>query len=1390
MIHKTWLGLGLVAMCLGFAGGAAESAQAAVPALTGLSASSSYGNAGNVPLGNALTLEAWIYPTGWRSYSGREKHGLNFMVKGLLGSHWDYVFCLQENGILCLGNTSGYLGVMNQRISLNRWTHVAVTVDNNTGDLRFYINGVYAGAGSGWQGRNPARKGFLSASGHALNIGGFNQRGWGYNNDNFLGKMADVRVWNVVRSAADIAACKDRQLTGKEAGLQAYWTFVGGAADKTGHGYNLSLGGSAACTAEAGPELEAAGGITAAMRSPANGGNGRVGAVVALDAGGVNSSGTISAVTFYVNGRSMAGQVNNNGTNWSATAQWTPLAAGSYSIYAVATNATSGMAGRTATISFAVPGPFVPGGIPVPGSWIEAEHFDVFGYSDTTAGNAGGVFRPNESVDITTASGTNYLVGWTPSGEWMDYTLNVQSAGQYRVGALVAAKGTGGRFTVSMNQTMQTVAVPDTGSWSASAWVWTDDAFLCPTAGVYVMRVMMTQAGTGGNVAAFDRFALGELVRGPYHEEMFVLPSAVAASGILEAENFDEGGAAKGAYHDTTPGNTGNSYRTGDVDISTTNGVTVVGWNPVGEWMEYTVRVPVSGMYAWSIRAGSPSGGGKYNLLLDGATRLAGQSVPATGAWTTYAWTAETNVHFTVGVHTMRVAVAVADASGNFAAVDSYRFRLLSKDQSAYPAGVAHAVPGTIQAEDFDLGGADTAYADTTVGNAGGKYRTGENVDISAGGSGFVIGWTPAGEWLEYTLQVPEAGSYVFRADVAASGTGGKFRVLVDETNATEWLTVPNTGSWNTFVPVDSLVQLSSGIHTMRVALATAGTGANVAAIDAFHLLEPLLTLSPATTNLGCGSSIGNRLAVTANVSWTAVSDAAWLSVASGASGAGNGAVLFTAAANTATNARTAHITVTGGGISQTCTVTQVAQSRPFNGLAMAVPGVIQVENFDNGGEGIAYHDTTAGNAGGRYRTGENVDISTDSSCSGYCIGWTPAGEWLEYSVNVATAGTYRLQARLAAKGTGGKFRVLVDGVNASGDVSVPNTGSWSVYQTVAAPQMLNLSAGDHILRLVMVTVGTGGNVAAFDSLTLASATPYGGVARAVPGVVEVEDFDEGGEGLAYHDTTPGNAGGKYRTGENVDISTDSVCSGFCIGWTPASEWLGYTIHVTTSGVYTVAVRLAGNGTGGEFQLQAGTNMSSVVSVPNTGAWNVYGTVSASLYLEAGTQQVRLRMTKISTGGHVAAFDKMTFALASPAPHGVAAPRAMGADKAELDSILPVAVLSDDGDEVAAAAAADGDGESIWCGLPQKDGWWLALTYEPPMDMQSLSIETEAVSAADVRVLTSADALTWAEPFLTGFEDALPVEAVRYLWLIFTDPDGIPPAIREVVITPPADEIP
>ena len=152
-----------------------------------------------------------------------------------------------------------------------------------------------------------------------------------------------------------------------------------------------------------------------------------------------------------------------------------------------------------------------------------------------------------------------------------------------------------------------------------------------------------------------------------------------------------------------------------------------------------------------------------------------------------------------------------------------------------------------------------------------------------------------------------------------------------------------------------------------------------------------------------------------------------------------------------------------------------------YLGAPFDLPVKIEAEDYDAGGEGVAYHDQDAANNGGQYRTGEGVDleICTDVG-GGYNLGWLSGGEWIEYTVNVPASGEYEINTRVASDATGGAFRVTFNGVDKTGDLVVPVTGGWQNWTTVSAT--VTLAAGPQIMRFVALSDGF--NVNYFDVLS------------------------------------------------------------------------------------------------------------------------------------------------------------------------------------------------------------------------------------------------------------------------------------------------------------------
>lgn len=136
-----------------------------------------------------------------------------------------------------------------------------------------------------------------------------------------------------------------------------------------------------------------------------------------------------------------------------------------------------------------------------------------------------------------------------------------------------------------------------------------------------------------------------------------------------------------------------------------------------------------------------------------------------------------------------------------------------------------------------------------------------------------------------------------------------------------------------------------------------------------------------------------------------------------------------------------------------------------FNGAPISIPGILQAENFDIGGEGFTFHDSDLKNITGELRPDEGIDIYNLGNDK-YLVADNYPGEWLEYTVNVAEKGEYSITAYIAAFAGGGTFTVSV-GNNTSDPVQAPTTYSW--VNTKSVSFKMNLDAGSQILRINII---------------------------------------------------------------------------------------------------------------------------------------------------------------------------------------------------------------------------------------------------------------------------------------------------------------------------------
>ncbi len=140
--------------------------------------------------------------------------------------------------------------------------------------------------------------------------------------------------------------------------------------------------------------------------------------------------------------------------------------------------------------------------------------------------------------------------------------------------------------------------------------------------------------------------------------------------------------------------------------------------------------------------------------------------------------------------------------------------------------GVAWPIPGTIEPGNYDVfeggNGQNVTYFDMSNSNAGG-YRPDEFVDASYSSTeGATVGWIAGGEWLEFTVNVTQTGTYsmAFRYASGNPAGGGPFYLQIDGKTLTDPITVPSTSTtnWSTWATrTVTGIPLTAGERKLRV---------------------------------------------------------------------------------------------------------------------------------------------------------------------------------------------------------------------------------------------------------------------------------------------------------------------------------------------------------------------------------------------------------------------------------------------------------------------------------------------------------------------------------------------------------------------------------------------
>ena len=234
-----------------------------------------------------------------------------------------------------------------------------------------------------------------------------------------------------------------------------------------------------------------------------------------------------------------------------------------------------------------------------------------------------------------------------------------------------------------------------------------------------------------------------------------------------------------------------------------------------------------------------------------------------------------------------------------------------------------------------------------------------------------------------------------------------------------------------------------------------------------------------------------------------------------------------------------------------------------------SIPGTIEFENFDYGGEGVGYHN-------GEYSTGyspsgyRSEEIEVIGVGSGHGVGYISANDWLEYTVKVASAGTYDFEVT-AGTGMSNASVINVTAGTATAEVSIPATpDKWDEYSTTKGT--INLAAGSQIIRFTFTTGNVNVDKVKFTKKsTTSSSSAQQSSSSSVQQSSSSSKPSSSSQAPVVVTTLPGTL--QFEAYQNSGGKFDN--NGTSLGSINPDAWVEYTVNFTSAGAYEFLVHVA-----------------------------------------------------------------------------------------------------------------------------------------------------------------------------------------------------------------------
>jgi uncharacterized delta-60 repeat protein len=514
-----------------------------------------------------------------------------------------------------------------------------------------------------------------------------------------------------------------------------------------------------------------------------------------------------------------------------------------------------------------------------------------------------------------------------------------------------------------------------------------------------------------------------------------------------------------------------NSSGTRTEPTSDEGGGSNVGYIDLGDYLEYRVSVANSSSFKFRVRVASPMSGGQLQLRNASGVVLTTINIPNTNGWQNWTTVEAPNAfNLPAGDQELRI-YSTAAPSWNINWIQFF----FGETSSPTPPGYV-AIPAKIEAE---------AY----VAQSGTQNENTSDVD-----GGQNVGYIEVGDYMDYNLSVPTAGTYNLYARVASQVSGGQLLFQAPSGMVLGDILIPNTGGWQNWTTVSTTVNLPAGNHTFRIKAAgnnwninwfeltqgttpppsiyvaipkkieaeaytshngtqtegttDAGGGLNVGWMDMGDYLEYKISV-PATGTYTFNARVASQMSG-ANIAIRLVDGSFltnlgvpntngwqnWTTISTFFDlPAGNHTIRLTSSNTSAWNIN--WIEFDRG---------STVPPSPYT----LVPGTVQAENY-SAMSGIQTEATS--DVGG----GENV-------------GYIDENDWMEYKIRVQNANNFNIVFRAATPNNGANFKfTITSNVNGSSsifNVNVPNTGGYQNWTNLSLNNTVGLAEGDYTLRI------------------------------------------------------------------------------------------------------------------------------------------------------------------------------------------------------------------------------------------------------------------------------------------------------------------------------------